>query len=75
VSKFILKIQGEKTTSNWNKMNDKSASFIKLLLLIPTRSPKEILEKSKFFKKRQASTGKSNSKQSYTQALTQQSYA
>jgi len=53
--KFTLKIQREKTTSNENKNNDKITSFIKLSLPILAKPSKEILEKSKFFKKRQIS--------------------
>jgi len=53
--KFTLKIQREKTTSNENKNNDKITSFIKLSLPILAKPFKEILEKSKFFKKRQIS--------------------
>ena len=69
-SKFTPKIQKGKTTSKRNKNNNKATSFIKLPLLILARLFKKILEKSKFFKKRQVLIENNTPKQLYAQALT-----
>jgi len=47
----MLKIQKTKKLSKDNKPTDKLVSFTKLSLPIPVKSPKEVKETSKFFKK------------------------
>ena len=69
-SKFTLKIQEGKTTSKRDKNNNKATSFVKLFLLILARPSRKILEKSKFFKKRQIFIENNTPKQSSVQALT-----
>ena len=69
-SKFTLKIQEEKTTSKRDKNNNKAISFVKLPLLILVRPSKKILEKSKFFKKKQIFIENNTPKQLYAQDLT-----
>ena len=65
VFKFTPKIQEEKTTSKGDKNKNKPTSVIKLSLLILARLSKKILEKSKFFKKRQIFIENNASKQLY----------
>jgi len=49
-SKFTLKISNSNFYSNSSKFKDKFAEIAKLSF-IPARLPKEVLKKSKFFKK------------------------
>jgi len=63
----MLKIQETKKPSKCYKLNNKLVSFAKLLLLIPAKSPKEVKEISKFFKKSTKPTEKKDSSKSYTQ--------
>jgi len=46
---------------------DKLASFVKLPPLIPAKSPKEVNEVSKFFKKNSQPVKKKDARKSYTQ--------
>ena len=64
------KIQGQKLTLKVNKSKNKSMEIIKLSPLIPVRLPKEILKKSKFFKKihKIVEKAKPNNKPLYAQA-------
>ncbi len=61
------KIQKTKKPSKGDKLIDKPVSFSKLLLLIPVKSPKEVKETSKFFKKSTKLMEKNNSSKLYTQ--------
>jgi len=52
VSKFTPKISNSNLYSNSSKSKNKSAEIAKIPPPIPERPPKEVLEKSKFLKKR-----------------------
>jgi len=71
-SKFTSNTCSHNSTSNGNKSKDKPIEIIKLPPSIPAKLPKEILEKSKFFKKGYKSMEKvkSSTKLSYTQVST-----
>lgn len=59
-SKFTLKISNSNFYSNSSKFKDKFAEIAKLSSLIPARLPKEVLKKSKFFKKEKNQLQQSN---------------
>ena len=69
--KFTLNISKNNPSANRVKYKDKAAEIIKLPPPILVRLSKEVLEKSKFFKKgkNQVKTVKLNNKQSYAQAV------
>ena len=71
-SKFTSNTCSHNSTSNSNNSKDKLVEIIKLPPPIPTRLPKKILEKLKFFKKEYKSMEKvkPNNKLLYAQALT-----
>ena len=73
MSKFTPKIQETRKTTKYNKIIDKPASFAKLPPLIPVKTPKEVNEISKFFKKNTKPTEKKNIRKSYMQAVTNSS--
>jgi len=67
-SKFTPKIQETKKPSKDDNLTDKPVSFAKLPLLISVKSPKEVKEISKFFKKSIKPTEKKDSSKLYAQA-------
>jgi len=71
-SKFTSNTHSHNPISDGNKSKNKSMEIIKLSSSIPARLSKEILEKSKFFKKEHKSMKKvkPNTKLSYAQVLT-----
>ena len=71
VSKFTPKVSNSNIYSNSSKSKEKSAEIAKISPLIPARPSKEVLEKSKFFKKgkKSATTVKLNNKHSYAQVV------
>ena len=67
--KFTLRIQEVKNKFKKNKLTDKPASFVKLPPPILAKTPKEINEISKFFKKNSQPKDKSDNRKLYAQAL------
>jgi len=67
--KFTSILQESRTSFNKNKSTDKPTSFVKLPLLIPEKSHKEVMEISKFFKQETKLIEKKETRKSYAQAL------
>ena len=67
LNKFMLKVPNNNSGSTLSKFKDKAAEIVKLSPSIPAHLPKEFLEKSKFFGKRNntIAKAKTNTKQFY----------
>ena len=60
------KIQETKKSTKSDKLTNKPVSFVKLLPLIPVKTPKEVNKISKFFKKSTKISEKKDISKSYT---------